>query len=189
MYVLVLVVGCVRTYVVVHWLKKCTYLGVLVVRCYVRTVVATMPDSDAPDAIRNQDADGIPMDAAAGGAADKGTDVDEATDEDAHADDAITNEDAHGIATDVAADLYAEYPTDKDGDANGTATMPASDVPGAISNEDAPAADDAKDEKPKFNAEEIALHDRISAETPRPYVPTASDGDQPQQTRASTMLH
>ena len=103
-----------------------------------------LPITDAAHAIRNEDADAISMDVAAGEAADKARDADEATDEDAHADGAIPNEDADGIPMDVAA-----------GEAAHEATY----------------ADEATDEATKAinNAKRIALHDRISAEIPRPY--------------------
>ena len=111
----------------------------------------TVPCSDAPDA---PDIDGIPMDTAAAGAAGLfATDVCEATDVNAHVDDAHAD-DAH--ADDHDPD--GEDPTDKDGDANGTALMPVNGTASMLLR------------RSKIIAEERALHDRISAETPRRYI-------------------
>ena len=121
-----------------------------VVRCYVRAVVVTMtiPCSDAAIA---PDGDGILMDTAAGGAAGLfATHVDAATDENAHADDAHADD---AKADDL--DLDAEDPTDKDGDGNGTASMP---VNGTQSKPVRTSPITAKDR---------AVHDHVSAQTDR----------------------
>ena len=114
------------------------------------------------------------MDAGAGGAAGLfATHVDAATGENAHADDAHADDahadDAHAglLATHVAddahaddakaddLDLDAEDPTDKDGDANGTASMPVNGT------QSKPVR------KSPITAKDRALHDHVSGQTDR----------------------
>ena len=139
-----------------------------------------MQCSDAPDA---PDGDGILIDTTAGGPAGLfATHVAAATGENAHADDAHADDahadDAHAglLATHVAddahaddakaddLDLDAEDPTDKDGDGNGTASMP---VNGTQSKPVRTSPITAKDR---------AVHDHVSAQTDRRYseLPTTS---------------